>query len=108
MRFFGLKTCDTCRKALTSLRNAGYDPEVIDVRADKIAAHDLEKIVENFGDAAVNRASTTWRTLSDSERSKPIKDLLEQHPTLLKRPVIDHDGWTQGWKADVSSRFLGK
>ena len=34
MRFFGLKTCDTCRKALKSLAEAGMSPEVIDVRKD--------------------------------------------------------------------------
>ncbi|MDP5361244.1 MAG: hypothetical protein NWP79_03730 [Paracoccaceae bacterium] len=49
MRFFGLKTCDTCRKALKNLAAAGYDPQVIDVRADGISAADLQTIIATFG-----------------------------------------------------------
>ncbi len=107
MRFFGLKSCDTCRKALKSLRAAGHDPEVIDVRDDGLPTADLNRIIAAFGAAAVNRASATWRSLSDAEKAMPVKDLLQAHPTLLKRPVIDAEGLTQGWKADVQSKFLG-
>ena len=108
MRLFGLKSCDTCRKALTSLRNSGHDPQVIDVRADGIAPQDLEMIVQTFGDAAVNRASATWRGLSDSEKAFPIKDLLERHPTVMKRPVIHDTDWTIGWTPAVQAHHLGK
>ena len=107
MRFFGLKTCDTCRKALKALRDAGHDPQVIDVRADGVPAEDLDHIVATFGDAAINRASTTWRGLSDAEKASDPKDLLAAHPTLMKRPVIDGAAWTIGWKADAQAVHLG-
>ena len=108
MRFFGLKTCDTCRKALKSLADAGLAPTVIDVRADGVSAADLETIVATFGDAAINRASTTWRGLSEAEKSADPAALLAAHPTLMKRPVIESDGtWTIGWKADVQAKHLG-
>ncbi len=96
MRFFGLKTCDTCRKALKAL--ADRDVQVIDVRADGVTDADRTTIVAQFGDAAVNTRSTTWRGLSEDERAKPTEALLAAHPTLMKRPVIEHDGqWFQGW-----------
>ena len=108
MRLFGLKSCDTCRKALTALRAAGHEPQVIDVRADGIAAADLQAIVERFGDAAVNTRSTTWRALSEDERQRPVADLLTAHPALLKRPVIEAGGqWHQGWTAPVRDALLG-
>lgn len=109
MRFFGLKTCDTCRKALKNLAAAGYDPQVIDVRADGISAADLQTIIATFGDGALNRASTTWRALSDAEKEADAAALLAAHPTLMKRPVIEAEGqWTIGWKADVQAKYLGE
>jgi arsenate reductase-like glutaredoxin family protein len=108
MRFFGLKTCDTCRKALKSLAEAGHDPTVIDVRADGVSDADLAQIIAEFGEAALNRASTTWRGLTDVQKATDPAKLLAQHPTLMKRPVIEHDGaWTIGWKAEVQAKYLG-
>ena len=108
MRFFGLKTCDTCRKALKALQAAGHDPQVIDVRADGLSDADRATIIAQFGDGAINRASTTWRGLLDAERAADPAALLAAHPTLMKRPVIDADGfWTIGWKADVQETHLG-
>ena len=108
MRFFSLKTCDTCRKALKSLAEAGYAPQVIDVRKDGVSDVDRTEIIAQFGDAALNRASTTWRGLTDAEKQSDPKDLLAAHPTLMKRPVIQTaDGWTIGWKPDVQAKYLG-
>ena len=96
MRFFGLKSCDTCRKALKTL--SGRDVEVIDVRADGVSATDRAAMIAAFGDAVVNTRSTTWRNLSDDERALGTAALLAAHPTLMKRPVIEIDGaWYQGW-----------
>lgn len=108
MRFFGLKSCDTCRKGLKALQAAGHDPQVIDVRADGLSDADRARIIAEFGDAAINRASTTWRGLSEDEKAADPTALLAAHPTLMKRPVIDADGvWTIGWKADVQAKHLG-
>lgn len=107
MRFFGLKTCDTCRKALKALAAAEKSPEIIDVRKDGVSPDDLAIIIAQFGDAALNKASTTWRGLSDTEKEQPVADLLAAHPTLMKRPVIEADGqWTIGWKSDVQAIHL--
>lgn len=107
MRFFGLKSCDTCRKALAALHAQGITPQVIDVRADGLDADDIQAIVAAFGDAAINRASTTWRGLSEDARAQDTVALLAAYPTLMKRPVIATDGcWTIGWKPDVQAKYL--
>lgn len=96
MRFFDLKTCDTCRKALKMLANR--DVSVIDVRADGVSDADRAAILAAFGEGAINTRSTTWRGLSESERAATPEALLAAHPTLMKRPVIEHNGtWYQGW-----------
>lgn len=108
MRFFGLKSCDTCKKALKSLAERGIVPQVIDVRSDGVSAADRATIAQEFGEAAINRASTTWRALDESTRALPVADLLAAHPTVMKRPVIDGPaGWSIGWKPDVQANVLG-
>ena len=105
MRFFSLKTCDTCRKALKSL--AAHDVEIIDVRADGVSPADRDAILTAFGNGALNTRSTTWRGLSEEERAKDAGVLLAAHPTLMKRPVIEVDGvWYQGWTA-ATKQALG-
>ena len=108
MRFWGLSTCDTARKALKSLREAGIDPQVTDVRADGVTAEDLAAIYAAVGDKALNKASSTWRGLSDSDKARPVLALLAEHPTLIKRPVIARDGdYTVGWDKATQAKWLG-
>lgn len=100
LRIFALTTCNTCRAAIKALRAAGHDPQVTDLRA--LPPADLAAIVAAFGPAALNRASTTWRELSERDKARPMADLLAACPALIKRPVIAHAGqWYQGWTAPV-------
>ncbi|MEL7212904.1 MAG: ArsC/Spx/MgsR family protein [Pseudomonadota bacterium] len=107
MRVYGLKTCDTCRKTLKLLNEAGHSVTVIDVRADGVPRADLERFYEAFGDALVNTRSTTWRGLSEAERAEDPIALLEAHPTLMKRPVIEADTLYLGWGKDVQVKLIG-
>ena len=94
MRMFGLKSCDTCRKARKALPEA----EFVDVREQGAPASVLEAALETFGDALINTRSTTWRALSDEDRALAPIALLQAHPTVMKRPLIEtgatyHLGW---------------
>ena len=96
MQLYGLKTCDTCRKALKSLEGASF----VDVRADGMPDALLVQALATFGEALVNTRSITWRGLSEEDRAGAPLDLLKAHPTLMKRPLIVdetgqmHLGWT--------------
>ena len=111
--FYGLKTCDTCRKALKELEAASRTLRVVDVRDDGIPGDVLAALVAAVGpEALVNRRSTTWRGLDDAERARAgtadgATALLAEHPTLMKRPVI-RDGETihVGWGPDVRAALL--
>ncbi|WGI20790.1 ArsC/Spx/MgsR family protein [Amylibacter sp. IMCC11727] len=106
MKLYGLKNCDTCRKALNSLEAAGHVVDYIDVRADGVTPNDLQRFWDAFGDSLLNTRSTTWRGLDETERAKDPLTLLADHPTLMKRPVIDQDGsLSLGWTKDVQALF---
>jgi len=84
MQLYGIKSCDTCRKALKALEGV----EFVDGRADGIEDSVLAQAWEHFGDALLNTRSTTWRGLSEPERAGAPLDLIKAHPTLMKRPLI--------------------
>ncbi len=100
MRLYGLKTCDTCRKALKVLENADF----VDVRAEGVPEDVLNRAYAEFGGALVNTRSTTWRELSEEARQAAPIALLQAHPTLMKRPLIEADGALYlGWGKDVQA-----
>lgn len=98
MNLYGLKACDTCRKALKSLPDA----ELVDVRDAGFPEGLLDHALAAFGSDLVNTRSTTWRSLGESDRTRPPKELLEDHPALMKRPLIEADGQLYlGWTPEV-------
>lgn len=104
MLIYGLKTCDTCRKALKALPEA----EFLDVRADGVPGEVIDAALAEFGDKLVNTRSTTWRELDDAQRARPAKELLADHPTLMKRPlIVDGETMYLGWTKDVQAAVAG-
>lgn len=108
LTLYGLKTCDTCRKALKALESGGKSVNFVDIRSGADLGSLLPGWLEAVGaDALINRRSTTWRNLDDATRAGDPLSLLKAHPTLIKRPVIDAAGKvTVGWTKDVEARLL--
>ena len=112
MKLFGLKNCDTCRKALKALTDAGADVEFHDVRVDGVTEAYLRKWMKAAGwKALLNTRSTTWRNLPETDKkdvdeAKSLK-LLAEHPTLIKRPVIEtEDGIHVGWSSSTQAALI--
>ena len=107
MRLYGLKNCDRCKKALLQLRAAGYDIAFYDIRTDPLDHSQIVDLLTRHGDQLVlNRKSTAWRNLAKSDRLLSPATLLAMYPTLIKRPVIFHNGSSYvGWSADVQTAF---
>jgi arsenate reductase len=105
VKLYGLKNCDSCRKALKALQTARQSVEFIDLRAVPVAAEQLQKWLDEHGDTVlVNRKSTTWRGLDDQARQQPALALLGANPTLIKRPVIENgDNSFVGWTPEVQT-----
>ncbi|MEO1027898.1 MAG: ArsC/Spx/MgsR family protein [Pseudomonadota bacterium] len=104
---YGLKNCDTCKKAIKALEGADF----VDIRAEADLASKVPKWLSVLGaDALVNRRSTTWRNLDEATREAAMGDgaeaVLTGNPTLIKRPVIEANGEvTVGWTKDVQAKF---
>lgn len=105
---YGIPSCDSCRKAQAALKAAGHSVVFRDIRAEPLADDTRAAFLQAFGDALINRASTTWRALDAATRAQAPEALLAQYPTLMKRPVIRGEGgalWL-GWSAKVQEAVL--
>lgn len=104
MVLYGLKTCDTCRKALKSLDKAEFH----DIRASPLPKDLAQAAHKRFGPALLNRQSTTWRGLDETTRMRDPLELLAEYPALMKRPLIDDGGTLYlGWGKDTQTALLG-
>lgn len=96
---YGIKTCDTCRKAAKTL-----GVELHDIRAEPLAVDQIERFFAAFGEALVNTRSATWRAMDSQTRDLSPVALICAHPTVMKRPVIDHNGVLHlGWGKEVQA-----
>ncbi len=103
MKLYGLKTCDTCRKALKSLEGVTF----VDVRTEGVPEDVLKSAYARFGGDLVNTRSTTWRGLDADMRATDPLELLVQHPALMKRPLIEAHGTLYlGWDKNVQAALL--
>lgn len=110
---YTLKNCDTCKKAIKWLEAEGIAFNNHDVRADGLSRETITQIVETLGwEKALNRRSTTWRGLEEAQKAdvdnaKAIA-LIEEHETLLKRPVFVGEGeMVVGFGDDAKGFCLG-
>lgn len=106
---YGLKNCDTCRKALKWLDAEGLEHHFKDVRTEGLESATIARWITVVGwEVLLNRRGTTWRTLSDADKrevdANKAKELMMAHPALIKRPVFD-DGEmvVVGFKDDVQT-----
>lgn len=110
LTLYGLKNCDTCKKALKALEATGNAARFVDIRAEADLGAKLPVWLAQVEAAALtNTRSTTWRGLDDAARARAASNpagLLLEHPTLIKRPVIEaadrlYVGWTKAVQAEL-------
>jgi Spx/MgsR family transcriptional regulator len=93
----GLRSCDTCRKAIAWLKDHGIEHRFHDLRADGLDLATVARWARVVGwEALVNRRGTTWRGLPNVDKAelgeaKAIA-LMVAHPALIKRPVFEGAG----------------
>lgn len=93
-RLFGIKACDTMKKARTWLDEHGVAYDFHDYKIVGIDRAHLEAWCDEHGwETILNRAGTTFRKLDDEakrelDQTKAIELMLAQ-PSMIKRPVLD-------------------
>lgn len=93
-RVFGIKNCDTMKKALAWLEARGVACEFVDYKKAGVAATHLPDWNRRAGwQVLLNTRGLMWRKLSETQRadvdeSKALA-LMAEYPSLIKRPVVD-------------------
>ena len=94
---YGIKNCDTMKRARAWLDKRGIDYAFHDYKAEGIDRKHLDHWRKNVGwEVLLNKAGTTFRKLPDKDKqgldaSKATTLMLAQ-PSMIKRPVLDVDG----------------
>ena len=77
------------------------------MRANPLSEAEIDKIVQEFGDLAVNKQSTTYRAFNDFLKVSDPEAQIAAQPAVMKRPVIEADGrWFFGWDDKVQTALL--
>ncbi len=103
---YGIKNCDTVKKALKWLDQNGIEYLFHDFRVDGLTQAQLIDLTNRIDwSLLLNRSSTSWRQLSAEQQADLSLDkaitLMLSTPTLIKRPVLDTgDQLIIGFKAD--------
>ena len=93
---YGIANCDTVRKAKKWLETHNLAYQFHDFRKDGLDQKTIETWLQKVDlNTLVNKRSTTWKQLSDEEKTALMEqgqiEILLQHPTLIKRPVLVKD-----------------
>lgn len=93
IKIYGLKNCDTCKKAIKWLDAENIDYQFIDIRNPAPDAETLKLWLAEIGEKTlINRRSTSWRNLSDEQKNSSTDaeflTLIADNSTLIKRPVF--------------------
>ncbi|NHI01798.1 ArsC family reductase [Oceanimonas sp. MB9] len=111
---YGIKNCDTIKKARKWLEQAGVDYRFVDHRADGLDPEQLAHWLEQLGwEQLLNKRGTTYRALSDADKAalgpESAAALLQAHPAMIKRPLLDLDGELHlGFKPEHYARLFNQ
>lgn len=113
LHFYGIPNCDTVKKARKWLDGQGINYDFHDYKKEGADETKVSAWIANKGvDTVVNKRGTTYRKLSEAEKgdagdSHKAAKLLVQHPSMIKRPVVEYDnGILVGFKEDEWSACL--
>lgn len=98
LRVYGIRNCDTVKKARRWLDQNAIPFEFVDFRQEGISREQLVDWCQHCGwEQLVNRRGMTWRKLPEEQRNNLDQDraieLMLENPTLIRRPVVS-DGNT--------------
>lgn len=96
-RIFGIKNCDTIKKARKWLEQQQLPYQYIDYRQDSISAELLTEFMQQLSwQQLLNTKGTTYRALPETDKqeltAEKAMELMLAQPALIKRPVLEHNG----------------
>ena len=111
---YGIKNCDTIKKARSYLTDSGIDYRFHDYRVDGVDDALLQTFIDQLGyEALLNTRGTTWRKLPEAERNAvndaaSAKAIMLAQPAIIKRPVLaaPNGELLVGFKDSVYQAFI--
>ena len=93
---YGIKACDTMKKAMTWLNDKGISYEFHDYKKQGIDRDSLARWLEQKPwDELINKRGTTWRKLNESDKenidNEKAIELMLNNTSLIKRPVLENN-----------------
>lgn len=113
MILYGIRNCDTVKKARAWLDAAGIAYDFHDYKVAGIDAPRLSAWAAELGwEKLLNRAGTTFRKLPDADKQGLDEDkavaLMLAHPSMIKRPILDLGGRRlPGFSVEAYAEALG-
>jgi arsenate reductase len=107
---YGIKNCDTMKKARAWLDSHGVAYSFHDYKTEGIAKDKLKQWSDEIGwETLLNRAGTTFRKLPDGDREglneRKALTLMLAQPSMIKRPVLDLGGkLLVGFKPEIYAK----
>jgi arsenate reductase len=113
LTMYGIKNCDTIKKARTWLESHGVDYAFHDYKAAGVDKATLESWTGQVGwETLLNRAGTTFKKLPSADKEKLTEKkaiaLMLAQPSMIKRPVVAKRGKiTVGFKPEIYEKAFG-
>jgi arsenate reductase len=111
---YGIKNCDTMKKARAWLDGKGVAYDFHDYKTAGIAKDRLKGWSDKLGwETLLNRAGTTFKKLPDADKEglteKKALALMLAQPSMIKRPVLELGGkLVVGFKPEIYEKEVGK
>jgi len=109
---YGIKNCDTVRKARRWLDDHRVEYRFHDLRTDGLSPDLIDHWMQGLEwEQLINRRGTTWRKLPEEQRDNldtgTAREIMLANPTIIKRPVVDTgSGHHVGFSDDQFTRLF--
>jgi arsenate reductase len=114
MKLYGIPNCTTVKKARAWLAEHAIEVTFHDFKKQGVDAIWLRKVAAQTGwQALVNTRGTTWRKLTDTEKTAVTDEttaiaLMLAQPSVIKRPVLEYEGhYHLGFSEDQYQAIFG-
>jgi Spx/MgsR family transcriptional regulator len=113
LHIVGIKNCNTVQKTLKWLQERNVEFTFQDVKKDPLADEEILDLVKKLSlETVINKKGSKWRSLNLSDKNlsdQQLFDLLTEHQTMIKRPVIYRDGSVLiGFDEDALESFISE
>lgn len=95
IKIYGIKNCDTVKKATVWLKDKGLNFEFHDYKTLGISKEKLNEWIDQIGlDILINRKGTTWKQLDEKTQAgtkdkKKAIQLMQEKTSVIKRPIVE-------------------